>query len=247
MKYIKTITTLIFLILSISSYGQNYKNKNYFPIWTFHQDDINIHGISLGLWTLNKEPRYTNTNGIKLELLGVGIGLPLIGRSPIPETDSAFFELQQKPLSERINGLNLSATGTFCHCQTNGLAAGLIGQMHFQVNGLSASLFVNFTQKLNGIMVSAYNDAYYMNGLQLGYMNSGSKTKGVQIGIFGNGAVEMKGLQIGLVNISKKLKGLQIGLFNKSKKLKGFQIGLWNVNQKRKLPFVNWNFKRDTE
>jgi hypothetical protein len=39
------------------------------------------------------------------------------------------------------------------------------------------------------------------------------------------------------------MKGVQIGLINKSKKLKGLQIGLWNVNQKRKLPLINWNFK----
>lgn len=70
------ITTLLFLILTISSYGQVDKRKNYFPIWTYHQKNINIHGISLGIGTVRAEPRYTNTNGIKIELIGSGIAIP---------------------------------------------------------------------------------------------------------------------------------------------------------------------------
>jgi hypothetical protein len=229
MKLTKIILTTLFFILTISSYGQEDKRKNYFPIWTFHKDSINIHGISIGLWSFNSEPRLTNTNGIKIELIGVGIGIPLIPRSPIVETDSAFIKLKQEPLSERINGLNLSASGSACHCLTNGLTAGFIGQIHFQVNGISTSLFMNFTQRHNGVMAALFNDAYYMNGLQVGFSNNGYKTKGLQIGILGNNTNEMNGVQISLIN--------------KSKKLKGIQIGLWNVNQKRKLPLINWNFK----
>lgn len=233
MKESTNILIILFLILTISLYGQIDKRKNYLPIWTFHQNNINIHGTSIGLWTFNSEPRHTNTNGIKIELIGIGILIPLIPRSPIIETDSAFIKLTKEPLSERINGLNLSASGSACHCLTNGLTAGYIGQIHFQVNGLSTSLFMNFTQKHNGVMTALFNDAYYMNGLQIGFSNNGYKTKGLQIGVLGNNADEMK--------------GVQIGLFNKSKKLKGLQIGLWNVNQKRKLPLFNWNFKRDKE
>ncbi|UPQ80694.1 hypothetical protein M0M57_07595 [Flavobacterium azooxidireducens] len=233
MRQTTRILTLLFFILTISSYGQVDKKKNYFPIWSFHKDSINIHGISVGLWSFNSEPRHTNTNGIKIELIGVGLGIPLIPRSPIVKTDSLFIKLKKEPLSERINGLNLSASGSVCHCLTNGLTAGYIGQIHFQVNGISTSLFMNFTQKHNGVMAAFFNDAYYMNGLQVGFINNGYKTKGLQIGMFGNNTSEMK--------------GLQIGLYNKSKKLKGLQIGLWNVNQKRKFPIINWNFKRETE
>ena len=215
--------------MTISSYGQVNKRKNYFPIWTFHQDSINIHGLSVGLWSYYSEPRLTNTNGIKIELIGIGIGMPLIPISPIVETDSAFIKLKQEPLSERINGLNLSASGSACHCKTNGLAAGLIGQIHFQVNGISTSLLMNLSQQHNGVMAALFNDAYLMKGLQVGLTNKGHKTSGVQIGILGNKADEMKGIQISLINISKKLKGIQ--------------IGLWNINQKRKLPLINWDFK----
>jgi hypothetical protein len=183
--------------------------------------------------TVDNGPRFTNTNGIKFELIGIGILLPLIPRSPIAETDSAFLKLQQEPLSERINGLNLSTSGTFCHCLTNGLTAGVIGQINFHVNGISTSLFMNLNQKHNGLMAAMFNEAYYMNGIQIGLSNYGSKTKGIQLAL--------------ITNETNEMKGLQIGLFNKSKKFKGLQIGLWNVNQKRKLPLINWNFNRDTE
>ena len=229
MKSTKAITTLVLLLFTLQSYGQVVKKKNYFPIWTFHKDSINIHGISIGLWSFSDEPRFTNTNGIKIELVGVGIGIPLIPRSPIVQSDSSFKKLKQEQLSERINGFNLSASGTVCHCLTNGLTAGFIGQINFQVNGISSSLFMNFSQKHNGVMTAMFNDAYYLNGLQIGIGNSGYKTTGLQIGALSNG--------------TKEMNGLQIGLFNRSEKLKGIQIGLWNVNQKRKLPLINWNFK----
>ena len=81
MKSPKIIIIVLFFLISIDSYGQSVIRKNYFPIFTFHRDSINIQGISVGLWSLNTEPRYTNTNGIKLELIGVGFALPLVSTS----------------------------------------------------------------------------------------------------------------------------------------------------------------------
>jgi hypothetical protein len=51
----------------------------------------------------------------------------------------------------------------------------------------------------------------------------------------------------GVFNKTKKGNGVQIGLVNMAKEMRGVQIGLWNVNQKRKLPLINWNFKRTKE
>lgn len=227
MRNIQSLIILFFLAITITSFGQK-KKKNRFPISTFHKDSINIHGISIGLWSLG-ETRHTNTNGIKFELIGVGIFVPLMPKSPIVKTDSAFIQIKKEPLSEKINGLNLSATGTSCHCLTNGVTIGFSGQINFQVNGISTSIFMNFTQKHNGVMIAMTNEAYYMNGLQIGYFNGGFKTKGIQIGLFQNSA--------------KNMKGIQVGLVNKSENLKGFQFGLWNTNGRRSLPFINWQFK----
>lgn len=226
MRHTAAIITI--LILSLDSSAQVDKKKNYFPIWTFHQDDINIHGISIGLASLSGTQRNTNTNGIKYELIGIGIGIPLIGQSPTAANDSEFVKLKQAPLSERINGLNLSTSGSVCHCLTNGITAGIIGQTNFQVNGISSSIFMIFNQQHNGVMVAVFNEAYYLNGVQIGFSNYGSRAKGLQLGAMNEGHEEMKGVQIGLLNRSKKLKGIQ--------------MGLWNVNQKRKLPFINWSF-----
>lgn len=229
MKQSITLILILFLSLNNNALGQAKLHKSHFPIWTFHQDSIDINGLSVGILTYNDKPMLTNTNGIKFELIGMGIIFPLIPRSPIVENDSSFVKLKLEPLSERINGFNLSTTGTSCHCLTNGVNAGLIGQINYQVNGISVSVVGILNQKHNGIMASWFNEAYYINGLQVGLTNLGQKAKGLQIGI--------------LNNKSKDLKGVQISLFNKADKLRGIQVGLWNVNDKRKLPFINWNFK----
>lgn len=209
------IIIIALIALHVSSPGQINIKKNYFPVWTFHQDSIKIHGISLGFWSLSSAPRITNTNGLKLELIGIGLLFGFLPRSPIVDSDSAFNKLREKSLSEKINGLNLSTSGTACDCLTNGILAGTIGQISFQVNGISATFLFNFVEKNNGIMAAVFfNEAYYMNGMQIGFVNSGHK-----------------------------VTGLQIGLFNRAEKIYGIQIGIWNVNQKQKLPVLNWNFE----
>jgi hypothetical protein len=191
-----------------SIWGQ--KKKNYFPIWTYHQKNINIHGFAIGLGSLRDDFRHTNTNGFKVEIIGGGILVPLIPESPIGKNSF----LKRESLSERINGLSISVTGTVCNCLTNGISTGLIGQINYQVNGFSASALMNFSQIHYGLQAAFYNESYKMSGFQLGG-----------------------------INYSYSINGVQLGLYNNSKKLKGIQIGLWNVNQKRKFPVINWNFK----
>jgi hypothetical protein len=213
MKRLSIKVTILFLSTFLLSFSQTDKRKNIFPIWTFHQDSINIHGVSIGLFSFDGKPSSTYTNGVRIELIGVGLIIPLIPKSPIAENDSSFLKLKQQPISERVNGINLSATGTACNCLINGVSLGLIGQITFQINGFSSSLFMAYSQIHNGIQIAAFTGSYYMNGLQ-----------------------------IGVSNYANYANGLQIGLFNYSENLKGLQIGLWNVNQKRKFPIINWSF-----
>lgn len=222
------ITLLLCLAFNQFSFAQKSQRKNYFPAWTYHKKDITIHGISAGIGSVSNEYRNTNTNGIKIEIPGVGLFIPLIPKSPVAETDSAFAQKAAEPISEKINGIALSATGTVCDCITNGINAGLIGNINYQVNGITASVFMNFAQKHNGVQLAMFNESYYFNGVQIGLSNYGAKTSG---------------LQLGIGNFGRETKGLQIGIFNKTKKLKGLQLGLWNVNAKRKLPVINWQFK----
>lgn len=211
MKRILILLTL--LTIAFTAGGQ--KRKNYFLLWTYHQRNINIHGVSLGIGSVRGEPRNTNTNGIKIELIGAGIAVPLIPESPIATNDSSFADEMAADVSERINGLSISASGTVCDCITNGITVGFLGQINLKVRGVSAAFFMNFTQSISGVHAAMITESYQSNGIQ-----------------------------IGAVNVGHRVNGLQIGVFNKSSTLKGIQIGLWNVNQKRKLPLINWNFKK---
>lgn len=135
----------------------------------------------------------------------------------------------KEPPSEQINGINLSTTGSVCLCNMNGISLGFLAQIGKVINGFSAALLFNFSYQHNGLQMAIYNNSYIVKGLQIGGSNS---------------AVRMIGVQVGVSNTPKAITGLQIGVFNKSKKLRGIQIGIWNVNQKRKLPLINWNFKK---
>lgn len=208
---------LILLIGSTAAVmAQSPERKNRFPAGTFHQKNQNITGISVGLYSGfdDDEEKNVHTNGIRLEAIGMGILAPLIPNSPISVSEGQFKATMAAAPSEVINGLNLSPAGTVCDCITNGVSAGLIGQITKQVNGVSASFIMNLSEKHSGVQVSMFNESYAMNGLQ-----------------------------IGLTNTGRRARGLQIGLINDSDNLKGIQLGLWNVNKKRKLPLINWNFK----
>jgi hypothetical protein len=201
------------LILAYSSLLAQEK-KNYFPIWSFHQNNININGISIGLGSFNFEPKNTNTNGIKIELIGAGIVAPLIPGTPTSSSDSSFNSYMAKSRSEKISGLNIAGFGSFCDCQINGLLVGFIGHISTEVNGVSGAILMNYSESHNGLQIAMFTETFKMTGLQFGLRNNANKTKGVQIGLFNNGG-----------------------------KMKGVQIGLWNENEKRSLPLVNWDFK----
>jgi len=70
----------------------------------------------------------------------MGILLPLIGSTPLAESDSAHYAIMQAPYAEKINGINLSPLGTGCDCKVNGLNVYGVGSIIRQVNGISASL-----------------------------------------------------------------------------------------------------------
>lgn len=198
--------------------AQSPEKKNRFPLGTFHHQNLNITGISVGLYSglddEGEEYRNVQTNGIRLEAVGLGLLVPLIPHSPISEDEQQYKATMASPPSERINGFNLSPAGTVCDCMVNGISAGFIGQINRSVNGIGLSVMMNFSERNNGIQLSMFNESSVMNGLQIGVSNGG-----------------------------RRARGLQIGLMNSSVDLKGIQLGLWNVNQKRKLPILNWNFK----
>lgn len=191
MKQIRLLTLTIFFLFNLGFVNGQISDsvtkpltRNYFPIWTYHQKNKNIHGISVGLWSIFNEPRHTNTNGIKIELIGFGIFMPLIPESPVAQDEAAFLLKQKIEISERINGISLSTTGTVCNCDVNGISAGVIAQINYKINGISISGLGNFTQIHNGIQIGGLNQTYKLGGIQIGLYNQSHRTKGIQIGLW---------------------------------------------------------------
>lgn len=219
------ILLIIVGLCTIYNSLQAQKRKNFFPAGTYHRNNSSIHGISVGIFT---EPqKFGNTNGIKIEAIGLGIALPLAPSSPIAAHKQEYDSIMRQPIKGRTNGLVLSASGTICDCKTNGVSLGYIGQLNRIVNGLSAAMMLNEAHKHNGAQLGGiFSFAYEVNGLQMSPINHAQLSNGIQIGIYNNSATQ---------------RGLQIGLFNKTKQHRGLQLGLWNVNEKRKMPLLNWN------
>lgn len=211
----------IFLLYGIIVTAQNIdsvaagKPMNVFPIWTYHHKNTIIHGISIGLWNTGHPTKISNTNGIKIELIGLGLFTPLMPQSPIPDEDSAIRNYLTNTPHERINGISISTTGATSEFDINGISIGGIGQIQRKVNGISLALCINLIAVLNGLQVGGFNINYKMNGFQIGFSNR-----------------------------NKITNGIQIGFMNESEQTRGVQIGLWNVNEKRTLPILNWNFKQ---
>jgi hypothetical protein len=113
-----------------------------------------------------------------------------------------------------INGLNISSGGFMSGAEVNGVNISVLTHIN-KMNGLSINGSVIGTTKFNGVCISGI----------------------ANISNYGNG------MQIAISNVSKNHNGIQIGLFNYSNNLRGLQFGLWNTNGKRKLPFMNWQFK----
>ena len=105
---------------------------------------------------------------------------------------------------------------------------------------------------INGLQLSLINmEPTVTNGLEINVssnINTYAVTNGVAVSPFFNLHHEIKGLSIApLANIGQKCRGIQIGLYNQCKDFRGIQIGGWNENGKRKLPLINWNFKKQKE
>lgn len=223
----KKLLLIIFICLPILGFSQDYNEKLRLPIWTFHTHNTTIYGVSIGAFSHTGSERFVRTNGLRLEIPGIGFLAPLGNGSPITGINT--LKSTSFVFSEIINGINIS-TGSWGNIKYNGITIGLIAQYGNLNNGLALAGLWNSMDKSNGIQISILiNETLQSNGMQFSLSNKSIKTNGIQIGA---------------VNGSQIINGVQIGLYNRSKETIGFQIGLWNVNEKRKLPIINWNFKK---
>ncbi|SDJ36558.1 LA_2272 family surface repeat-containing protein [Chryseobacterium jejuense] len=107
----------------------------------------------------------------------------------------------------------------------------------------------NKMTKINGVQLSLINmEPTVTNGLEINVssnINTYAITNGVAVSPLYNLHHEIKGVSVApFANVGQKCRGLQIGLYNSCKDFRGIQIGAWNENGKRRLPLINWNFKK---
>ena len=216
----RILICLVLLFCVVKTFGQDFGEKRRYLLWTFHTYNTTINGISVGAFPNFNNERFVRTNGIRLELPGLGF-LAFIANGSMIRTGET---------DEIINGLNISS-GTIGNVKYNGITLGGVVQCGTHNNGLAIAGMWNAMERSNGIQISGLlNESTYSNGLQISLSNS---------------TQQMNGIQLGATNYSEvKMTGIQIGLYNFSQNTFGIQLGLWNVNEKRKFPIINWNFKR---
>ncbi|WP_100616345.1 LA_2272 family surface repeat-containing protein [Confluentibacter citreus] len=199
----KNLTITIIFLISIKVLCQDFNEKTRYLFGTFHTQNTTINGISVGAFPeFNEKKRFVRTNGIRLEIPGLGL-VGLLANGSL---------IRKEETDEIINGLNISG-GTMGNVSFNGITLALLVQSGTENNGIAIAGLWNGIDKSNGIQIAVLlNEATYSNGIQIALSNS---------------TEYMTGIQIGLLNKSKKTKGIQLGLWNINEKRK-LPIINWN-------------------
>lgn len=206
----------------------NHRNDSIkiFSLSPIYRKVSRVNGFALGFGHYeNSRIKFQKINGLNVEasplslaLVTFAINVPFealfCGINDNAISNAAFLD-DETPNYIQINGLNISSGGFMGGAKMNGLNISIFSGMN-QMNGLSLSGVVLGTKQFNGLSIAGM----------------------ANITDYGNG------LQLAASNVSRNHKGIQIGLFNHSNNLRGMQFGLWNTNGKRKLPLVNWQFKK---
>jgi len=251
------IVSLFIVLIYLSGYSQ--ERKKHFPAWTYHSENTDIIGVSVGLGPkdLLGDTTLTRTYGMKLEVPGAGILYPIVPTSFLSGGSSA------TDLLEEVYGINISG-GSIGEIVVHGISGAFIGQYLQKMNGIALGGVANSIEEQNGLSLAFLGNEIYDGygasiafsgnwansylGVQIGAFNQVERFgRGLQLGAF-NKSTDYKGIQIGLSNknntANSSFEGIQIGVLNKADTLKGFQFGLWNKNERRSLPFINWQFKK---
>lgn len=159
-----------------------------------------------------------------------------------------YFDQEESFIPKKVNGLGMgfNPLGLFFPAL---LIVYLPGADRWSLNNDYGVVPENKMNKINGVQLSLINmEPTVTNGLEVNIssnINTYAIINGLAISPILNFHHEIKGVSVApLANVGQKCRGLQIGLYNSCKDFRGVQIGGWNENGKRKLPFINWNFKK---
>jgi hypothetical protein len=184
-----------------------------------------VNGLALGIGHFeNCLIEKQTINGLNIEANPIGLLYPFLMLFSFDERFNHDYYFDEIKIITEINGLNISSGGFLNGAKMNGFNISTLTKM-VEMNGVSISGFMLIAKNVNGISVSGvHNFSETLNGVSIGFINQTLNLKGIQIGVF---------------NISEKqMKGVQIGLYNNNKDKKGLQIGFWNKNNKRAMPFL---------
>lgn len=205
-------------MLSFNSYSQERKFRPI--IWTQHEKNTDIAGVSVGFFqtNFNSNNHLNRTFGLRVVACPIS---PLYFLAPkTPEI---------KHITQKVYGINITS-GTFEGTDVYGISTTIFLNNLNDVNGISIAGVSNSIQKGNGLFISpGGNSVLEGNGIIIS-------------GMYGSYSQDFNGLVIGTTNYAEAINGIQIGLYNSSKNLKGIQLGIWNKNQNRSFPLINWAF-----
>lgn len=179
-------------------------------------------------------PKETKVQGLRINLLyGVndemaGIDLGLVNRTmgTTQGLQLGAFPFGGFNITEDLEGIQFAgfygganiANKDVSGVQISGVWAGA-NFANGDVSGLQVAGIIGGINKAGNL------DGIQIAGILLG-VNLAKNTKGIQLATLYNQAEEMKGLQIGIVNVCKQMRGVQIGVANiiKESKLPFFPI-----------------------
>lgn len=136
------------------------------------------------------------------------------------------------PRSQYIQGMTLSFWG---ENPQKGVALGFVNGSTGESSGLSLGL-ANYAESYSGLQwalanFSSQNFTGWQGGPLLGFLFSGVNYAGA----------DMRGVQIGAVNLAGKLSGLQLGLVNYAQRAEaGVQVGVVNLIAENQYWFSQW-------
>ncbi len=161
--------------------------------------------------------------------------------------------------SERVDGFAFDLLGHFAKQRVNGVqASGLWNITRGPVDGVQASSLFNFGSHIHGFQLTGLLNitTSSAHGIQIAGVTNLSidgkgltqialnnivlkDLEGVQVGI-NNYAGSLKGVQVGLLNISdgERMHGVQVGLINISRDTSAVKVGLVNINPTTRIQMM---------
>ena len=159
--------------------------------------------------------------------------------------DSTVSGLQLSGLINRttkpVEGVQIAGLTNWSNAQLTGLQlSGAANQARGFARGVQIAGVLNVAHgSLDGVQIGAFNATYgKLDGVQIGVFNLG-KVRGLQLGVI-NVSADTEGTQIGIINIARRSQGLQLGVVNITDALMGESLGLASLPREGGIHLLLW-------